>query len=194
MSDVSQGPGWWLASDGRWYAPEQHPNYRPPPPLPPPPRRGPGWWQASDGEWYAPQQHPDSRPHSPPSQTASGPPLPVRPRRGPWLIAGPLIVVVVVAGGLFAWRLWSGGSNANVTMQSINSAADGSSVGFEAAHGLGNGSPDPFTIRDYCAHELKGYPGDNPTQFIQSCIAAYNSPSGNTANTNNTGNTCADSE
>jgi hypothetical protein len=35
MSDVSQGPGWWRASDGKWYAPEQHPNYRPPPPPPP---------------------------------------------------------------------------------------------------------------------------------------------------------------
>jgi uncharacterized RDD family membrane protein YckC len=23
MSDVSQGPGWWQASDGKWYAPEQ---------------------------------------------------------------------------------------------------------------------------------------------------------------------------
>ncbi len=34
MSDVSQGPGWWLASDGRWYPPEQHPNYTPPPPSP----------------------------------------------------------------------------------------------------------------------------------------------------------------
>jgi hypothetical protein len=22
MSDTSQGPGWWLASDGKWYAPE----------------------------------------------------------------------------------------------------------------------------------------------------------------------------
>ena len=29
MSDVSQGPGWWLASDGKWYAPELHPNYVP---------------------------------------------------------------------------------------------------------------------------------------------------------------------
>lgn len=28
MSDVSQGPGWWLASDGRWYPPETHPQYR----------------------------------------------------------------------------------------------------------------------------------------------------------------------
>lgn len=44
MSDVSQGTGWWQASDGKWYAPEMHPDYRPPPPtaaqappLPPPP-------------------------------------------------------------------------------------------------------------------------------------------------------------
>lgn len=29
MSDVSQGPGWWIASDGKWYPPEQHPNYQP---------------------------------------------------------------------------------------------------------------------------------------------------------------------
>jgi hypothetical protein len=36
MSDTSQGPGWWRASDGKWYRPEQHPNYRPPPPPPPP--------------------------------------------------------------------------------------------------------------------------------------------------------------
>jgi len=36
MSDVSQGPGWWQASDGKWYRPEQHPSYAPPPPPPPP--------------------------------------------------------------------------------------------------------------------------------------------------------------
>jgi hypothetical protein len=33
MSDVSQGPGWWQASDGKWYAPEQ--MQQPPPPAPP---------------------------------------------------------------------------------------------------------------------------------------------------------------
>jgi len=27
MSDVSQGPGWWEASDGKWYPPHQHPDY-----------------------------------------------------------------------------------------------------------------------------------------------------------------------
>jgi hypothetical protein len=37
MSDVSQGPGWWLAADGKWYPPEQQPNYQPPTPPPPPP-------------------------------------------------------------------------------------------------------------------------------------------------------------
>ena len=35
MSDVSQGPGWWIASDGKWYAPEQAPA-APPAPAPPP--------------------------------------------------------------------------------------------------------------------------------------------------------------
>ncbi len=29
MSDTSQGPGWWLASDGRWYPPDQVPGYAP---------------------------------------------------------------------------------------------------------------------------------------------------------------------
>jgi hypothetical protein len=34
MSDVSRGPGWWLASDGKWYAPELHPNYQSSPTSP----------------------------------------------------------------------------------------------------------------------------------------------------------------
>jgi len=29
MSDTSQGPGWWQASDGSWYSPEQHPDFAP---------------------------------------------------------------------------------------------------------------------------------------------------------------------
>ena len=31
MSGQSQGGGWWLASDGKWYPPESHPLYVPPP-------------------------------------------------------------------------------------------------------------------------------------------------------------------
>ena len=34
MSDTSQGPGWWQASDGKWYPPQQQPGYwAPPPPM-----------------------------------------------------------------------------------------------------------------------------------------------------------------
>jgi hypothetical protein len=40
MTDLSQGPGWWLASDGKWYPPESVPPPPPPPPsstsFPPP--------------------------------------------------------------------------------------------------------------------------------------------------------------
>ena len=31
MSDTSQGPGWWQASDGKWYPPEQAPGVAPTP-------------------------------------------------------------------------------------------------------------------------------------------------------------------
>jgi hypothetical protein len=33
MSDTSQGDGWWKASDDKWYPPETHPEYVPPPPT-----------------------------------------------------------------------------------------------------------------------------------------------------------------
>ena len=32
MSSASQGPGWWQASDGNWYPPEQRAGYAAPPP------------------------------------------------------------------------------------------------------------------------------------------------------------------
>ena len=35
MTDATQGHGWWQASDGRWYPPEQHPQYRAPLPQQP---------------------------------------------------------------------------------------------------------------------------------------------------------------
>jgi hypothetical protein len=37
VSDVSQGPGWWIASDGKWYPPESHPDRAVVPPPEPEP-------------------------------------------------------------------------------------------------------------------------------------------------------------
>lgn len=37
MSDAPQGEGWWQASDGRWYPPQQTGPARPPTPAPPTP-------------------------------------------------------------------------------------------------------------------------------------------------------------
>ena len=39
MSEVSQGPGWWFASDGKWYPPYAYPSQ---PLLSPPPPTAPG--------------------------------------------------------------------------------------------------------------------------------------------------------
>jgi hypothetical protein len=47
MSDVSQGAGWWQASDGKWYPAESHPDATavaapvPTPPVPPAPTAAP---------------------------------------------------------------------------------------------------------------------------------------------------------
>jgi polyhydroxybutyrate depolymerase len=75
VSDTARGPGWWQASDGRWYAPELHPDAArfssagtdlpnagaPARPTTSPPGAlvsdsapASEWWQAADGRWIAP--------------------------------------------------------------------------------------------------------------------------------------------
>jgi hypothetical protein len=49
---VSQGRGWWQASDGKWYPPHLHRDYQPEHPG------DPTWWQAADGNWYPPDLTP----------------------------------------------------------------------------------------------------------------------------------------
>lgn len=60
LSDAPLGQGWWIASDGRWYPRELHPDARgnAVPTRPDPP--GPGWWKAADGNWYPPELHPEA--------------------------------------------------------------------------------------------------------------------------------------
>jgi hypothetical protein len=49
MSDTSQGPGWWQASDKKWYPPERHASYAAPPHPPGRQRRERGSGAASVG-------------------------------------------------------------------------------------------------------------------------------------------------
>lgn len=76
MSDSAQGPGWWQASDGKWYPPEQAPAAAapaPPPAYGPPPQPG----AAPDGAppGYGPPPQPMGAPmgySAPPPQGMSG--------------------------------------------------------------------------------------------------------------------------
>ena len=85
MSDSPQGPGWWQASDGRWYPPSDAP--------------GPGWWQASDGQWYPPTSAPGSAPTPASTPPAGSPPA--------W--APPSTVAHGTSGGTssVAWPWWT---------------------------------------------------------------------------------------
>ena len=55
MKAVPVAPGWWVASDGKWYPPETHPDAQA---AAGPPQ--PGWWIASDGNWYPQETRPDA--------------------------------------------------------------------------------------------------------------------------------------
>ena len=70
MSMEPRGPGWWRASDGRWYPPQPRPPY---PPQPPPA--------------YSPQPF------------GAGPPVPQKKRGNHGVLIAVLIVVAVVVGG-----------------------------------------------------------------------------------------------
>ena len=65
MSETPQGPGWWVASDGKWYPPETHPSVRTDPPAQPPPVQ-----QAPPPAGPPVQQYPQAGP--PPQQYAPG--------------------------------------------------------------------------------------------------------------------------
>jgi hypothetical protein len=90
MTDRPQGPGWWQASDLKWYPPEQHANYVAPPSSPATPATPtPSPGTASRNAMTPPPQ--------------SGPPYSGPSRRTLWLVVagvGALIaVILVVVGG-----------------------------------------------------------------------------------------------
>lgn len=103
------GPGWWVASDGRWYPPEQHPSATPPPvAIPPAPARVPPAAPAPVPP-LGPAPVPPPGPHvaahpgtwvptHPAAGVPPGPP-PKKSRKG-CLIGGLLFAVLVVGGGV----------------------------------------------------------------------------------------------
>lgn len=56
MSEDQTGPGWWQATDGKWYPPESHPSYTSSqPPTLPPPAPFPGRHQSNGTQTTTPQ-------------------------------------------------------------------------------------------------------------------------------------------
>ena len=138
MSEQSQGPGWWLASDGRWYPPAAAEPaataVRPVDPtarstmLPtgaPPPE--PVWdgnaWTTTDASggsfrWDGTQWQPLVAPVAAPSPAAPAPVsvVPVAKRnggKGLLLVVGAVMVVVLLGAGFAVLRRGSGGDGFN---------------------------------------------------------------------------------
>ena len=77
MSQNAEGPGWWLASDGKWYPPNLHPSVSPPPP--PPSEVGVGRGATAPNQEFpggstltTEAQQPNSWRYQPPSYPAPG--------------------------------------------------------------------------------------------------------------------------
>lgn len=117
LSDIPQGDGWWIASDGKWYPPHLHPDAAKatPPEDAAPARPGDGgagaasapdsaeqppaegWWLASDGRYYAPELHPDYVAKAAPSEGLPS-----------WTLTGPATAEIRAAQEPGGWRLTSG--------------------------------------------------------------------------------------
>lgn len=85
MSDQPLGAGWWQASDGRWYPPEQHPNAQQLPPPPPVPQTAAP--RAAGSTWGVPS--------SPLQQAAP----PQRSQGRGALLAVVLVLLLLLVGG-----------------------------------------------------------------------------------------------
>lgn len=118
MSDSPQGAGWWLASDGRYYPPEQHPDYQPPAPLVEPPTQV---WSAPPASTGFGTPPPFSNPGdsgSPTSEPSTSPPawgqsptstVPARPDTAPnpwyfsWWAIVPALFLCFPVGLVLLW-------------------------------------------------------------------------------------------
>ncbi len=126
MSDVPLGPGWWEASDGKWYAPELHPDrrqQRPPPQHPAQPPSSAPWPGATQFEPPLPSGRVDDPRYGPPSYPSPGaapsspvgmpagpslyPQVPNKPKRSTGkvlaIIFGGVFLLAAGGCGVFVW-------------------------------------------------------------------------------------------
>ena len=151
MSDLSQGPGWWQASDGKWYPPESHPGYAAsstaaqpatppaqvapppmaPPPMAPPPMAPPG--QPSPAPGVAPAYGP--RPQA--SKSSKG-----------CIIALVIFLVLIIGFGAFAafGLHWVG-----------NQIENGSAFGKDTCDAISNADVNEVLGGSYTAVQLGGF-------------------------------------
>src|SRR3954468_8335462 len=109
MSEQSQGPGWWKASDGKWYPPEQAPAAPPPSTAPiaaPPPAGAPVGPPLGPPGAPPPGAPPgDVPPYVPPTPGSSS------PSNNTAKIVAVIVALALVAGGVaFAMTRGSGSS------------------------------------------------------------------------------------
>ena len=184
MSDTSQGPGWWLASDGKWYPPESAP---PPPPSSPPPQ--------PSTVAVPPTQPPAVGSVPPPLQTSPTPPPGKKPLRSrPVFWIGLVVVVLVLASGVSAISKALTGTNqppyqAGHTWGKAHSAAYSSDV-YNNAPDVQNGQGGYCADNDPYSKPATTSQQDNSDwlRWGQGCIDAL-APSGSTGSTGSSGNT-----
>jgi hypothetical protein len=120
MADQSGGEGWWIASDGKWYPPELHPDYRPPAaPVAPP-------------VWVAPQQPtapsytsapPPSPPPLPPAFAPGRPSAPASKSRTPLVVGGGIALAALLGIGAFVIPSGGDGDDTATSRPSTATAA-----------------------------------------------------------------------
>ena len=107
MSDFQQAPDWWLASDGKWYAPQPAEPLEPlePPPPPGPPMQPPAYDPNVYQQGYPPPPAPGyQQPYQPYPVAAN----PFESRATTVLVLGILSLLCLAFLGPVAWVMGNG--------------------------------------------------------------------------------------
>lgn len=131
MADQSGGEGWWIASDGKWYPPELHPDFQPPPieattVFEPPSYQQPSYQQPTYEAQASTPSYPSSPPGSPPPGVPSFEPASPSPPSGGsktgWIVGGGIGIAALLGIGAL---LFTGGDDDSVATSTPTEQATG---------------------------------------------------------------------